>query len=146
MKLKESLIFTSFGFTLAIIAFITFNSHLTKSTNLERAIQVQKSSINFDEIAHWANNIPALKTQDEKRSSILSPFMENFYKIEKPSEEEIREIFYQVLSQPMQTVCNVPKKIGGKNDYHCHTYHYAPQVGQNINPHFSLRRNYACRI
>ena len=115
IKLKESLIFTSFGFTLAIIAFITFNSHLTTTTNLERTYQVRESSMNLNKIAHWANNIPALKTQDEKRSSILSPFMEKFYKIEKPSEEEIREIFYQVLSQPMQTVCNFPKKIGGKN-------------------------------
>ena len=112
IKLKESLIFTSFGFTLAIIAFITLNSQLTKTKYLEK---VQKTSVNFDEISHWANNIPALKSQDEKRSSIFSTFMENSYKIDKPSEEEIREIFYQVLSQPLQTVCNFPKKIGGKN-------------------------------
>ena len=112
IKLKESLIFTSFGFTLAIIAFITLNSQLTKTKYLEK---VQKTSVNFDEISHWANNIPALKSQDENRSSILSTFMEKFYKIDKPSEEEIREIFYQVLSQPLQTVCNFPKKIGGKN-------------------------------
>ena len=112
IKLKESLIFTSFGFILAIIAFITLNSQLTKTKYLEK---VQKTSVNFDEISHWANNIPALKSQDEKRSSIFSTFMENSYKIDKPSEEEIREIFYQVLSQPLQTVCNFPKKIGGKN-------------------------------
>ena len=121
IKLKESLIFTSFGFTLAIIAFITLNSQLTKTTFLERATQVQKTSINYDEIAHWANNIPALKSQDEKRSSVLSTLMEKFYKSDKPSEEEIREIFYQVLSQPLQTVCNFPKKIGGRNAdaYYC---------------------------
>ena len=112
IKLKESLIFTSFGFILAIIAFITLNSQLTKTKYLEK---VQKTSVNFDEISHWANNIPALKSQDEKRSSFFSTFMENSYKIDKPSEEEIREIFYQVLSQPLQTVCNFPKKIGGKN-------------------------------
>ena len=112
IKLKESLIFTSFGFTLAIIAFITLNSQLTKTKYLEK---VQKTSVNFDEISHWANNIPALKSQDEKRSFIFSTFMENSFKIDKPSEEEIREIFYQVLSQPLQTVCNFPKKIGGKN-------------------------------
>ena len=112
IKLKESLIFTSFGFTLAIIAFITLNSQLTKTKYLEK---VQKTSVNFDEISHWANNIPALKSQDEKRSSVLSTLMEKFYKSDKPSEEEIREIFYQVLSQPLQTVCNFPKKIGGKN-------------------------------
>ena len=117
MKLKE-LSCTIFGFALAIIAFMAFNSHLPQIANVENFTHVHESSINFDEIAHWANNIPALKTQDEKRSSILSPFMEKYYKIEKPSEEEVRDIFYQVLSQPLQTLCNIPKKIGGKNYYY----------------------------
>ena len=105
MKLKEFSC-TIFGFA---IAFMIFNSHLPQTTNV--------GNFKYDEIAYWLNNIPALKTQDEKRSSILSSFMEKHHNIEKPSEEEVREIFYQVLSQPLQTVCNFPKKIGGKNSY-----------------------------
>ena len=31
-----------------------------------------------------------------------------------PQEEQIRKTFYEALSQPMQTVCSIPKKIGGK--------------------------------
>ena len=95
-----------------------FNSHLPQTANVGNFMHVHESPIKYDEIARWVNNIPALKTQDEKRSSILSPFMEKYHKIEIPPEEEVREIFYQVLSQPLQTVCNFPKKIGGKNSYH----------------------------
>ena len=114
MKVKE-LGCTIFGFVLAIIAFMAFNSYLPQTVNTETFTNMHESLINFEEIAHWANNIPALKAQDEKRSSILSPFMKKYYKIEKPAEEEVREIFYQFLSQPLQTVCHFPKKIGGKN-------------------------------
>ena len=116
MKLKEFSC-TIFGFALAIIAFMLINSHLSQTTNVGNSMHVHESSIRYDKIANWVNNIPALKTQDEKRSSILSSFMEKYHNIEKPSEEEVREIFYQVLSQPLQTVCNFPKKIGGKNSY-----------------------------
>ena len=115
-KVKE-LCCIIFGFALAIISFTIFDLHLPLTENVANFKHVHKSSTKFDEIAHWANNIPALKTQDEKRSSIFSEFMEKYYKIEKPSEEEVREIFYQVFSQPLQTVCNFPKKIGGKNSY-----------------------------
>ena len=66
-------------------------------------------SVNIQEIAEWANNLPALKAQDEERSSILSKFMEDFM----PSEINIRKTFYEFLSQPLQTVCSVPKKLGG---------------------------------
>ena len=111
MKVKE-LGCTIFGFAIAIIAFMAFNSYLPQT---ETFTNMHDSSINFDEIARWANNIPALKAQDEKRNSILSPFMKKYYKIEKPSEEEVREIFYQFLSHPLQTVCHFPKQIGGKN-------------------------------
>ena len=94
-----------------------FDLNLPLTETVANFKHVHKSSTKFDKIARWSNNIPALKTQDEKRSLILSQFMEKYYKIEKPSEEEVREIFYQVLSQPLQTVCNFPKKIGGKNSY-----------------------------
>ena len=112
MKVKE-LGCTIFGFAIAIIAFMAFNSYLPQTE--KTFTNMHDSSINFDEIARWANNIPALKAQDEKRSSILSPFMEKYYRIEKPLEEGVREIFYQFLSHPLQTVCHIPKQIGGKN-------------------------------
>ena len=34
-----------------------------------------------------------------------------------PSDVQIRKTFYQFLSQPMQTVCSVPKKLGGKHNF-----------------------------
>ena len=117
MKLKE-LCCIIFGFALAMISSMIFDLNLPLTETVANFKHVHKSSTKFDEIARWSNNIPALKTQDVKRSLILSQFMEKYYKIEKPSEEEVREIFYQVLSQPLQTVCNFPKKIGGKNSYH----------------------------
>ena len=67
-------------------------------------------SVNIQEIAEWANNLPALKAQDGERSSILSKFITEFM----PSEAQIRKTFYEFLSQPLQTVCSVPKKLGGK--------------------------------
>ena len=72
-------------------------------------------SVDIQEIAEWANNLPALKAQDEERSSVLSKFLEDF----KPSIENIqydnniRKTFYEYLSQPLQTVCSIPKKLGG---------------------------------
>ena len=55
------------------------------------------------------------KAQDEERGSVLSKFLEDF----KPSIENIqydtniRKTFYEYLSQPLQTVCSIPKKLGG---------------------------------
>ena len=72
-------------------------------------------SVDIQEIAEWANNLPALKAQDEERSSVLSKFLKDF----KPSIENIqydtniRKTFYEYLSQPLQTVCSIPKKLGG---------------------------------
>ena len=69
-------------------------------------------SVNIQEIAEWANNLPALKAQDKARRLILSKFIEEEF---MPSDVQIRKTFYQFLSQPMQTVCSVPKKLGGKH-------------------------------
>ena len=80
------------------------------SVKMSNGKKICDSSLNIQEIAEWANNLPALKTQDEARRSILSKFTEEFM----PSDEQIRKTFYQFLSQPMQTVCSVPKKLGGK--------------------------------
>ena len=68
-------------------------------------------SVNIQEIAEWANNLPALKAQDKARRLILSKFIEEEF---MPSDVQIRKTFYQFLSQPMQTVCHVHKKFGGK--------------------------------
>ena len=88
--------------------------------------QICDSSVNIQEIAEWANNLPALKVQDEGRRSILSKFTEEFM----PSDEQIRKTFYQFLSQPMQTVCSVPKKLGGK--YICIASIQFLKIKQNI--------------
>ena len=72
-------------------------------------------SVDIQEIAEWANNLPALKAKDEERRSFLSKFLKDF----KPSIENIqydtniRKTFYKFLSQPLQTVCSIPKKLGG---------------------------------
>ena len=71
-------------------------------------------SVNIQEIAEWANNLPALKAQDKARRLILSKFIEEEF---MPSDVQIRKTFYQFLSQPMQTVCSVPKKLGGKQNF-----------------------------
>ena len=71
-------------------------------------------SVNIQEISEWANNLPALKAQDKARRLILSKFIEEEF---MPSDVQIRKTFYQFLSQPMQTVCSVPKKLGGKHNF-----------------------------
>ena len=53
--------------------------------------------MDIQEIAEWANNLPALKAQDEERSSVLSKFLEDF----KPSieKETIIIITYVIYHQ-----------------------------------------------
>ena len=64
---------------------------------------------NLEEVAKWANNLKAIKDQDQKRSQVLKSFLAEIW----PNDRKIRQTFYEFLSQPMQTVCSIPKKIGG---------------------------------
>ena len=64
---------------------------------------------NLEEVAKWANSLKAIKDQDQKRSQVLKSFLAEIW----PNDRKIRQTFYEFLSQPMQTVCSIPKKIGG---------------------------------
>ena len=68
------------------------------------------SDVDLNEVSTWANNLPILKTQDQLKWEQLLATQENDFLI---SEKEFRQQFYRVLSQPLQTYCDIPKKIGG---------------------------------
>ena len=70
---------------------------------------------NLDEVAKWANSLKAIKDQDQKRSQVLKSFLAEIW----PKDRKIRQTFYEFLSQPMQTVCSIPKKIGGNWIQNC---------------------------
>ena len=70
---------------------------------------------NINEIANWANNLSALKLQDERRTKVLRDHLSNIW----PNDQAIRQAFYEFLSQPLQTVCSIPKKIGGNWIQNC---------------------------
>lgn len=63
----------------------------------------------FDVIAKWANSLPVLQFQDVNRANLLFETSVNHLSPAK----WIRDRFYQVTSQPLQTVCTVGKQIGG---------------------------------
>ena len=69
------------------------------------------SSEDLNEIANWANNLQALKKQDEKKIKQLEQFSADTFML---SEKEIRHKFYEILSQPVQGHCSISKKIGGE--------------------------------
>ncbi len=65
-----------------------------------------------DDIAKWANSLPALKKQDASRSAQLDRIdPDNLMNLRLI---DVRNLFYGLLSQPLQTVCKVAKKIGGE--------------------------------
>ena len=69
----------------------------------------QCGEINIQEVANWANELPAFKEQDKRREQILQTYLAKVW----PSDLTTRQTFYEFLSQPLQTVCSIPKKVGG---------------------------------
>jgi hypothetical protein len=61
-------------------------------------------------VAKWANALPALVAQDEARARLLLQPLDPLM----ASSADVRDTFYHVLSQPMQTACAVPKRLGGQ--------------------------------
>ena len=64
----------------------------------------------LNKVAKWANNLPALKRQDQSKLNLI----ENMPDMFMLNSQQIRHYFYMILSQPLQTVCSIPKKIGGE--------------------------------
>lgn len=65
-----------------------------------------------DSVSVWANSLSVLSKQDNDRSKLLhSPLGDQLL---GPSGPEIKDRFYRVLSQPLQSYCSVSKKIGGQ--------------------------------
>ena len=63
----------------------------------------------FNALAKWANELPALQKEDAIKQKQLETT--DFFMM---SDKQIRHSFYQFLSQPEQTVCTISKKIGGE--------------------------------
>jgi hypothetical protein len=62
-----------------------------------------------DVISKWANSLPVLQLQDFNRANLMFDNSINHLS----SMKLIRNRFYQVTSQPLQTYCTVGKQIGG---------------------------------
>lgn len=60
-----------------------------------------------------------LKAQDDERIRFLLDPFEEYNGVAFASDNAVRDAFYRVVGMPLQTPCNVAKKLGGKWLYRC---------------------------
>jgi len=95
---------------LALLSGTTADIHLKSEEDIKDCRVDGYELKEIDTIAKWANSLPVLQVQDAERASLL--FDNSLNKLS--SLKWIRDRFYQVTSQPLQTSCTVGKHIGGK--------------------------------
>jgi len=89
--------------TITSFCWILFMVNYTAATeSCDEADLVQK-------IAEWANTLPVLVKQDEKR-------LKNFREFEPITDNPslLRNEYYRMVSETQQTACNIIKRIGGR--------------------------------
>ena len=86
-----------------IIVTVIFNFH--GSSTVFAKIDCDEDLIN--KIAKWANTLPVLVKQDERRLKNLRRFEE------MDDIDQLRDYYYRTVSETIQTKCSFIKRIGG---------------------------------
>ena len=107
MITTENMIISPILWFLINLLMIIVNSELCEESNNLETVQINTNLL-----------IPPLELLDQKKILKWEKSVNENRTIEfilnNKSDEKLRKTFYSLLSQPMQNVCAIPKRIGGR--------------------------------